>query len=160
MRRVWTFTVMSVLLVWTCVFPMVGGALALWDYWPYLRNPVVPGAALPMIRFRATEPLRRCAACGGTCRCTQVTQTRSRGLPTGTTFAYACDQCKRTFTLGSFGGHVFNLVGAFTCFVVGFGCLPFGLVVWLMGLVVMGMSGVQLLAAARNPLIAQAVDEG
>ena len=53
MRRVWTFTALSVLLGWTCVFPLVGGAMALAGYWPYMANPVVVGAPQPAIRFRA-----------------------------------------------------------------------------------------------------------
>lgn len=155
MRRVYTFTALAVLFSWTCVMGVVGGAMALASYWPYLRNPVVPGAPRPPVRFTATEPIRECAACKGVARCTKVTRSTTRGIPTGTTFEYACTACKRTFTTASIGGHLFNAFGAVFLFAFGTGCMPVGLIFWLMALGISALSAFQVLAELRNPLIAE-----
>ncbi len=159
MMRVWVAVVMTVLFVWTCLFPMITAPMAAYSYWPYYRNPIVPDAPYPPLRFRSSEPLRRCAKCGGVSRCTSVTRTRSRGIPTGTTYDYSCEQCKATFTLSSMGGHIFNLVGAIVCFLFGFGCMPVGLIFWLAAVVVLAISASQLFAELKNPLIAEKIAE-
>jgi hypothetical protein len=137
---------------------LVAGAMALFAYWPYLRNPLVPGAPKPAIRFTANEPIRECSACKGVARCTKVTRSRTRGIPTGTTFQYACTACKRTFTTGSIGGHAFNAFGAVFLFALGLGCMPVGLLFWLMAVGVLAISAFQVLAELRNPLIAEELD--
>lgn len=112
-----------------------------------------PEVQVPAVPSRAVASNRRCAKCGGVAKCRAVTQIR-RGLPTGTTFAYACEACASRFTIASPGGHVFNALGATICVVLGFSCLPTGLLLWLMALGLIALSVSQLLAQARNPLIA------
>lgn len=109
---------------------------------------------MPAVASREAAPPRRCAKCGGVANCHAVTQTRSR-LPTGTTFAYACEACARRFTIASPASHVFNALGATVCFVLGFSCLPAGLLLWLIALGVLALSASQLLAQGRNPRIAE-----
>lgn len=108
---------------------------------------------MPAVASREAAPTRRCAKCGGAAKCSAVTQTRSR-LPTGTTFAYACEACARRFTIASPASHVFNALGAAVCFVLGFSCLPTGLLLWLIALGVLGLSAAQLRAQVRYPRVA------
>jgi len=63
-------------------------------------NPVVPGAAMPPMRFRAVEPLRRCL-CGAPARCASVTRRRVSFFPVGTTYDYGCTVCSKTFVMES-----------------------------------------------------------
>ncbi|MEQ1503953.1 MAG: hypothetical protein ABMB14_17055 [Myxococcota bacterium] len=65
-----------------------------------LRNPVVPGAMVPPLRFTGAEPGRRCR-CGQEARCVEVTANRTNGVYTGTEYAYRCGACDRTFTIES-----------------------------------------------------------
>lgn len=160
MMRVWVWAGMSVLFIWTCFFPMFTVPMAAYGYWPYYRNPVVPDAPYPAIRFRASEPLRRCAKCGGVSRCTAVTRNTTNGIPTGTTYDYRCEKCSATFTLGSIGGHIFHFFGATVVFLIGFGCMPAGLLLWLLAAGVLAISAFQILAELRNPLISEKIPEG
>lgn len=155
--QVWVPVGFAVLLCWTCVMPVIFGGMAGLKYWPYHANQVVPGAALPEIRYRTDEPNRRCAGCGGVARCQSITRNTSRGLPTGTEYEYACAGCGQEFSLESTGSLAFNVFGALFCFLLGFGCMPLGIVLWLMSLGLLAMSGWRLMAGVRNPLLAEAI---
>jgi hypothetical protein len=157
MKRIYVAAAVTVLLSWTCIFPLITLPVLAYQGWPYLRNPVVPGAPAPELRFLTVEPIRRCAACGGVAACTSVTRHRSSGIPMGTTFEYRCRGCARTFKLASWGGHLVNGLGAVVCLVMGAFCFPVGIVLWLLALGAVVLSTLQLVAAVRNPLIAEAV---
>jgi hypothetical protein len=153
-RHLWIWGSMAALLSCTCVGAIHPAMVTLWKAWPYLKNPVVPGAEVPVIRYRATEPVRRCAACGDVAACVRVTQRRTSGIPTGTDYEYRCRGCKREFTTTSAGGHVFNAIAAPILFALGFGCLPFGIILWLLALAAIGLSALQLRDDVKNPRIA------
>lgn len=159
MQRITVFAVMGVLLSWTCVLLVIGGGWAALLYWPYLANPVVPDAPLPVMAFSAAEPTRKCAKCGGIARCRSVTHTTSSGMSTGTDYDYdyVRGKCGGEFTIESWGGLAFNLFGATFCFLLGFGCMPAGLLLWLLSLGLLLMSGFRILARVRNPLIAEEI---
>lgn len=153
--KIWAWGIVLAILCIACIPPMIFGPFVAYDVWQYHANPPVPGAPLPAMRFRADEPTRRCAACGGFARCDHVTRTKSNGLPTGTQYDYQCDNCGKTFQLGSIGGHVFHVFGAIFCFALGFGCLPAGLLLWVLGAGVLAISAFQIMAQWRNPLVSE-----
>ncbi len=107
--------------------------------WPWVMNPVVPGAAMPPVRFRATEPLRQCAACRSPATCTRVTRKSVNLIPTGTTYGYACTACSKTFDMDSpwgvavlaMGSALFTVLGLLTVMVgIGILFLVFALIGW------------------------------
>ncbi len=156
--RIWVWGVSAVLFVWTCVLGVVFGGIAAWQAWPWHANPVVPGAAMPALRFRADIPVRRCGSCGGTASCRQVTAKRSSGIPTGTDHAFECSGCGTRFTTTSVWGHVMLWLGAAVAVVVGVGCFPAGILLWLLGLGAGALSAWRLVSAVRNPLIAAPIE--
>jgi len=75
-----------------------------WD-----RNPLVPDASMPQIRYRRGPGPRRCGRCGKTARLTSVVRHTHNGIPTGTTCGYACEGCEQTFATESAGGVLVSL---------------------------------------------------
>lgn len=73
------FIVMGLIMSFA-IFPL---GLSLWG-WLALRrdrrNPVVPGAPPPRLRYRDGPPLRRCA-CGRDATTTKITRERINGIP-------------------------------------------------------------------------------
>ena len=157
--RMWAWGICTLLFCVACIPSVIFGSVVAYDAWQYQSNPIVPDAPPPALRFRSDEPTRRCAKCGGIARCGQVTRTSSNGLPTGTDYDYRCDGCGNKFQLASAGSHVFNVFGATFCFALGFGCMPAGLLLWLMGAGVLAISAFQILAQIRNPLVSESVDQ-
>lgn len=112
-QRIIVFGVMSVILLIGCI-GIVSGAYTAYLVWPWLRNPIVPNAPAPPMRFRATEPLRLCTKCQGSARCTAVERRSVNMIPSGTKYTYLCMQCRKSFEVDSIGGIFFNLaVGTF-----------------------------------------------
>lgn len=157
-RELWVWGVMAALLSCTCIGAIHPAAVTVWKAWPYLKNPIVPGAEAPVIRYRPGIPARRCAKCGGTAPCVKVTRRRTNGIPTGTDFEYTCRGCGRRFTTVSAGSHVFTAVAAPILFALGFGCLPLGAVLWLFALAAVLLSAFQFWTDLKNPQIALAAD--
>lgn len=108
-RRIIVYGVMSAIFLIAC-FGFVSGAYTAYLAWPWVRNPIVPNATPPVMRFRATEPLRLCTQCQGSARCTAVTRRSMNFIPTGTTHTYVCMQCNKSFDMQSVGGIFFNLL--------------------------------------------------
>lgn len=153
-RDLWIWGTLAALFSCTCIGALHPAAVTLWKAWPYLKNPVVPGAEAPVIRYRAGEPARRCAKCGGVAVCVRVTRRSTNGIPTGTDYEYECRGCRRQFTTVSAGSHVVNAIAAPLLFALGFGCLPVGAVLWLFALAAIGLSAVYLWDDLKNPRIA------
>jgi hypothetical protein len=88
-------------------------AWILWPWWNIRRHPVVPDAPVPAIRYRLTEPMRRCS-CGVPAQCTKVVKDRF-----GLELTYACPACEREFTVD-------NVLGAILTTLVSSGVLALG----------------------------------
>lgn len=97
------FIVMG-LIMGCAVFPL---GFSIWGWLELQRekkNPVVPGASLPRLRYRDGPPVRRCD-CGHEAVITKVTKESINGLPTGIEYQYRCEQCQRGFIIDSPWGH-------------------------------------------------------
>lgn len=82
-------------------------------WWHQRRNPVVPDASPPLVRFTEAEPLRRCS-CGAACPATAVVAHTTNFVPTGTETTHRCPSCGKEFTVSDAWGLVFNALAA--CF--------------------------------------------
>ncbi len=101
-------------------------ALAWWRGQQDARNPVVPGAAVPEIRYRMGAPLRRCAQCAGTCVATHVTAHRTNGIPMGVEMRYQCRRCGHAFTVESVWGTSSSGCSALLILAIGAACAGAG----------------------------------
>lgn len=98
-------------------------------YWRSLqdgRNPVVPGAPAPEVRYRMGPPLRRCGKCQGVCVVTAVTAHRHNGVPTGVDTSYQCTRCNQTFKVESWWGHMFSGCATLAIFLIAAACAGAG----------------------------------
>jgi len=77
----------------------------------YRRNPVVPEAPPPAMRFSALELPARLCRCGASARVVVVTEHESRGIPQGTVTKYCCGACQREFSIDDARGLVTLGVG-------------------------------------------------
>ena len=154
---VWGF--LAVLLSLAVVPFFLFGGWALYRAWPWFRNPEVPGAPMPVIRFRAVEPLRTCAACGGAAACRNVTRRSVNLIPTGTEYRYACTRCNKEFSLSNLYGTVFDLCGAAFLLLIGalLAAALIGIPIALAGLVLMGMAFFRVIQRFRNPVMPEVV---
>ena len=94
------------LVVWALLLLPVGvGAVLLLVAWrrsrKSLRNPVVPGASLPPVRYRELGPVRRCRSCSAPCTAIGITRTAYNGIPMGSEVRYRCSSCQTEFTIDS-----------------------------------------------------------
>jgi hypothetical protein len=88
------------------------------------RHPLVEGAPMPSIKFRAGPGDRRCGACGGVAVLTSVTRNRHNGIPTGTDYVHTCRQCGKAIKTESAGGHVMMLSCAAVVGLIAYACRP------------------------------------
>lgn len=131
----------GILLLPTCM----GAPILGWAWWMHQqdpRNPVVPGAPLPPVRFAMGPPRRRCAACSGSCIAISVVANTHNGIPTGTDYTYRCTKCSHTFEIESPWGQVFNVMAALALGLIGLAVLiwaeGWG---WRLGACVVGIGG-------------------
>ncbi len=68
------------------------------------RIPIVPGAAVPALRFPAGPPRRSCGVCSTAASAVKVERDRY-----GTVYSYACPSCGKSFETESFVQHLFAL---------------------------------------------------
>ncbi|MDP2310029.1 MAG: hypothetical protein Q8P18_28685 [Pseudomonadota bacterium] len=97
-------------------------AWSLLPSWRAARNPVVPGAPIPPLRFPLTVPLRRCTA-GHPAPCVELTEHQSYGLYLGTSFTHQCPICEERFLVESRWSAVFGFVGGLVFAALGVGML-------------------------------------
>ena len=103
-----TFIVIGLLLVVTFPMAVLGWLRLRRDG----RNPVVPGAPRPQMRFPTGPPARKCAACDNPVSLTRVTRSRHNGIPMGTEYEYACAPCQKSRVIESVWGHLISTFGA------------------------------------------------
>ena len=125
-HRIIVYGVMSVIFLIAC-FGFVSGAYTAYLAWPWVRNPIVPNATPPVMRFRATEPLRLCTKCQGSARCTAVTRRSINSIPTGTEHTYVCMQCNTSFAIDSVGRVFSNLLAATIVSLLGIATVRMGI---------------------------------
>lgn len=89
----------------------VFGGWAVGAAWVARTRPVVADAPEPELRYRLSDPVRRCA-CGQAVPCTQVTANTANGLPTGTEYTYGCDACGREFVVESPWGQIMTMISS------------------------------------------------
>lgn len=149
------FGVLTVLLAITLCGGFVFACLTAHAVWPYVANPVVPGAAVPPIRFRATEPRRKCAACGGVTTCRQVTRHSVNLVPMGHSYDYACTSCRHGFRLRSAGRLAAIALGGSFLLVIGIPTATVGLgLIFLLGaLFCFGVLVWSLVSLVRHPVL-------
>lgn len=141
------------------VFPFfLFGGWAAYRTWPWLRNPLVPGAPMPPMRYRAVEPTRACA-CGGAAVCRSVTRHSTNFIPTGTVYVYACTRCSASFTLSNPYGILFGLMAGGFLVMIGavLAAALFGIPILIGGLVYWGLMAYRVVTALRHPVIGDAV---
>ncbi len=80
-------------------------------WWHARRNPILPDAPAPLVRFTEAEPLRRCTR-GAASPATAVVAHSTNYIPTGTETTHTCPSCRREFTVNSPGGLVFDSFAA------------------------------------------------
>lgn len=106
------------------------GVIPLWMAWSRWkadeRNPVVPYAPMPGIRYRGGPPLRRCGACTGIAAAVKITRSTHTGIPTGTEYVYRCSQCGRGFATESLWGHLFTAFAATVVLAIAVSLLRWG----------------------------------
>jgi hypothetical protein len=88
------------------VLGALAGAIAAWMFAPYRidrRNPRMPGAPVPAMRFGADEPAARACRCGAPAVCAGITEFQSRGVSQGRRVRFRCTACKREFDIESAG---------------------------------------------------------
>lgn len=107
----WTFIIMGLVLAWG-VFPLGFTVFGWWRLRKDTVNPIVPGAARPVMKYRDGPPRRKCSACNNSVALTKVTRRTSRGLPSGTEYEYACQPCQKAFVIESVWGHCVSIMGA------------------------------------------------
>jgi hypothetical protein len=161
-KAIQNLKILGWVLVWTAVTPLISFSLTRSYRLAWEKNPLVPGALYPVIRYRSGPADRRCGACGQPAQLTKTTKHRLNGIPSGTTYAFACGACKNAFTTESAGGIAQNLVLGLTF--AGGGGLGLarsvksgsplgGMIGVLIGFSLLHMAGRRILAARRNPKI-------
>ena len=126
-------------------------------WWRARRNPVVPGASLPTIRFDLTEPLRRCR-CDATVPSHLVVRDRI-----GAETHYRCDSCGAVFVIDSLPATVLMSVGGVLVFALGVGLLRTAAgqgtgaaicagMVGLLGVGAFALAIVRVIARRRHPV--------
>ena len=152
--RILGFYIAGVLLLPT----VIPGAIVLWmaisRSRAWKRNPVVPGAPMPAMRFQSGPGNRRCG-CGGTATMKKVTRHTHNGIPTGTEYEYACGSCGKGFVIESFAGLFFSFLGASVLAAVSYAVIghvekPLSRWGWGLGLALLAL----LLAAQASSRIA------
>jgi hypothetical protein len=165
-ERIRRFRLLGWVFIWAVFPPLIFFLMVRSRKKAWARNPLVPNAPYPEIRYRGSvEASRHCGACRQIARPVSVTRHRTNGIPTGTEIRYICDGCGASFKCDS--GAVFGciisvlmvaggIVGSLAAIrepSAGWEGFVFGPIVILAG----GYYGYcmvrSLLAAARNPKI-------
>lgn len=152
------FGILTVLLAITLCGGFVFACLTASCIWPYVANPVVPGAPMPLVRFRATEPRRKCASCGGVTTCRLVTKHTVNLLPMGHSYDYACTACRHTFRLRSAGRLAAMALGGSFLLVIGIPTVTvgLGLIFLLAAAIYWGVFSWSLANLVRHPVLPEA----
>jgi hypothetical protein len=153
-QRIIVYGVMSVIFLIAC-FGLVTGAYTAYLAWPWLRNPIVPEASPPVMRFRATEPLRLCTKCQGSARCTAVVRKSTNGIPTGTTYTYVCMRCSKSFDIESIGSIFFLVFAGTVAALIGLATLMagWGVICLLMALFGYGIAALSIWRLIANKVL-------
>jgi hypothetical protein len=110
--KIWPLWLMAVLLLPTVVGSLVAGTMAFSRGRAWKKNPLVPDAPMPAMRYKSGPGNRRCD-CGATLALKSVTRNSHNGIPTGTEYVYQCERCGKKLTLENALGIVMKvLVGA------------------------------------------------
>jgi DNA-directed RNA polymerase subunit RPC12/RpoP len=149
------------------IFPLAFVAVGVWQLLQDKRNPVVPGAPRPVMKYRDGPPARQCASCTQTVTLKSVTRRTSRGLPMGTEYEYECAHCGRAFTLESPWGHLMMVLAGLLVFAISYAFLTQAEsagwrwggsgVAALLGVFAFAQIVVRLVARVQNPVIDEAV---
>ena len=152
--RIIVYGVMSVIFLIACL-GVVTGVYTAYLAWPWLRNPIVPNAPSPPMRFRATEPLRLCTKCQGSARCTAVVRKSVNLVPTGTTYTYVCMTCSKSFEVDSIGGIFFLLFAGTVMSLLGIATImvSIGVLFLLLGLIGYGFAAFGIWRLMTNKVL-------
>lgn len=152
-QRIIVYGVLSAIFLLFCI-GLVPGAYTAYLAWPWVRNPIVPNASPPVMRFRATEPLRLCTKCQGSARCTAVKRQSINLVPTGQTYTYVCMRCSESVEMQSVGRIFFNLFAGTIVTLLGIATITVGIGILFL---LMGLFGYGLAAFGIWRLIANKV---
>ncbi len=120
-HQILAYGVLSAIFLVACV-GIIPGAYTAYLVSLWVRNPVVPNAPPPVMRFRGSAlPLRLCTKCQGSARCTDVVRRRS-----GTTYTYVCMTCSKSFDIESVGSIFFLALAATIVTLIGLATLMGG----------------------------------
>ena len=109
--RIFALWVVAVLLLPSVIPALIFALVALRRSRAWSKNPLVPGAPRPPIRFRAGPADRRCE-CGRVATLAKVTRHRTNWIPTGTEQIFKCGTCGEEFVIESVGGLLVTSLGA------------------------------------------------
>jgi DNA-directed RNA polymerase subunit RPC12/RpoP len=99
------------LLLPSLIGSIVPGIMAFRRGRAWRKNPIVPDAPMPRIRYRSGPGPRRCD-CGDTLVLKNVTKNSHNGISTGIEYEYSCGKCGKNVTLESALGIIMSIFGS------------------------------------------------